>query len=329
MIPGKSIRALNRISLFTVLIVFLHLVPTWGQEIKFPTKPITMVVPYTVGGATDVEARIVASFWKKKLGQSVLVENKAGGGGAIGHREIKRSKPDGYTVGCTAWPDGAVQIARKGEGIGFRNEDFALLGAFSTAPGAVTVRKDGPFKNFKDFVEYAKKNPGKLTIAVAGDIWLLHVIEIEEAFGVKLNAIKFKGGGEVLNALLGGHVMSIMAGVHFPIQGADKGIIALAVTAGERVDKLPNTPIMRELGHDIAYELKRIFVAPAGIPKPVFKKLASTLMELDKDPEFVEKYRAMGQIYKPSFGSELEKTYREANQRIKVKVEKYKNQFEE
>jgi len=311
------------------LMVIFNSMPGWAQEFRFPTRPITLILPYTVGGATDVEARIVASFWKKKLGQPVTVENKAGGGGAIGHREIKRSKSDGYTVGCTGWPDTAVQVARKGDELGFRNEDFALLGAFSNAPGGIIVRKDGPFKTFKDFVDYAKKNPGKVTIAAAGDIWLLHVYEIEDALGVKLNAIKFSGGGEVFNALLGGHVMSIMAGVHFAIGGADKGVIALAITGREKIDKLPGIPIMRDLGFDVAYDLKRIFIAPVNTPKPILDKLRSTLKELDQDPEFVDKYKAMGQIYQPSFGPELDRIYQEVNQRIKVKVAKCQDRFEE
>jgi tripartite-type tricarboxylate transporter receptor subunit TctC len=301
-----------------------------GKDVKFPARPLTMVVPYTAGGATDVEARLAASYWKKRLGFPVAVENKAGGGGAIGTREIKMARPDGYTVGCTGFPDPAVQVALKGAGIGFRNEDFAVLGAFTSAPGALTVMKDGPFKSLKDFIEYAKKNPGKLTISVSADVWLLHVMEMEEAFGIDLNPITFKGGGDAVNALLGKHVLSTMSGAHFAVTGTDKGLFPLAVTGGKkRIEKLPNTPLLTELGYDVSYEIKRIFITSAAVPKPLQNRLSSTLMELDKDPEFVEKIKGMGQIYEPSSGPELEKIYRDTNQRIALKVEKHRKRFNE
>jgi tripartite-type tricarboxylate transporter receptor subunit TctC len=299
-----------------------------GKEIKFPTKPITLVVPYSVGGGTDVQARLIASFWEKKLGQPVVVENKTGGGGSLGHREVRYAKPDGYKILLTMFPDSAIQVAIKGKELGFANEDFIMMATFTSTPGALAVKKDGPFKTMKDFVEYAKKNPHKLTVSVSSQTWLLHVFDIEEAFKIDLNPIMFKGGGEAINALLGGHVMATMSGGHFVIPGPERGLVPLAITGGaKRFEKWPDVPLMRELGFDISYEMRRIFSVTKGTPDPIVQRLTSTLMELDKDPDFVSKMKGMGELYEASFGPELQKYYDEMCGKIAARVEKRKKDF--
>ena len=297
-------------------------------EVKFPTKPITLVVPYSVGGGTDVQARLVASFLEKKLGQPVVVENKTGGGGAIGHREVKMAKPDGYKILCSMFPDGAIQVAIKGKSLGFANEDFIVMATYTSTPGALAVKKDSSLKNMNDFIDFAKKNPGKLTVSVSSQTWLLHVFDIEDAFKIDLNPVMFKGGGEAINALLGGHVMATMSGGHFVIPGPERGMVPLVITGGtKRFEKWPNTPLMKELGHDISYEMRRMFCAPKGTPESVVQKLTEAFMALDKDPDFVGKMKGMGELYDASFGAELQKYYNEMCSKIVPRVEKRKKDF--
>lgn len=300
-----------------------------AAEADFPKRPITVVVPFSAGGATDIQARLVSSFWQKHLGQPIGVENKAGGGGAIGIREVLRARPDGYTAGCGMFPDSIIQVALKGEETGFKNEDLRLLGSFSNNPGALMVMKDGPFKKFSDFIEYAKKNPGKLTVSISSPTWMLHLIELEDAFGIKINAIMFKGGAEQVYALLGGHVMSSMGGSHFAATGKDKGIAALAVAGGQRLSSLPEVPTLKELGTDIVYDVRRFFFVPAATPKPIVDKLISTLARLEKEKEFAEKVRASGEEYQPVPAKEFEKYYQAMTERITVKVKKNKERFSE
>jgi len=326
---GRSILGKGILPLVVTILLLIPLVGVaQGKEVKFPTKPITLVVPYSVGGGTDVQARLLASFWEKKLGQPVSVENKTGGGGAIGHREVRYAKPDGYKVLCSMFPDSSVQVAIKGKELGFSNEDFIVMATFTSTPGALTVGKDSPFKTFKDFVDYAKKNPKKLTVSVSSQTWLLHIFDIEDELGIELNPIMFKGGGEAINALLGGHVMATMSGGHFVIPGPEKGMVPLAITGGKkRFDKWPSTPLMKEMGYSISYEMRRIFCVPQGTPEPVVKKLTTTLMELDKDSGFIEKLKGMGEIHDSSFGAELEKYYKEMCAKIAKRVEKRKSDF--
>jgi tripartite-type tricarboxylate transporter receptor subunit TctC len=307
------------------------LVPAGGYsaDVDFPKRPITVVVPFSAGGSTDIQARLVSSFWQKHLGQPVSVENKPGGGGAIGIREVLRARADGHTAGCGMFPDSIIQVALKGEETGFKNEDLRLLGSFSNNPGALMVMKDGPFKKFADFIEYAKQNPGKLTVSISSPTWMLHLIELEDAFGIKINAIMFKGGAEQVNALLGGHVMTSMGGSHFAATGKDKGIVALAVAGGRRLSSLPEVPTLKELGSDIVYDVRRFFFVPAATPKPIVDKLISTLAQLEKEKEFAEKVKASGEEYQPIPAKEFEKYYQTMTERISTKVKKNKERFSE
>jgi len=330
---GKMMEMAKTAGFLTLVLVLTFSGTGFGQgksegEVKFPTKPITLVVPYSVGGGTDVQARLVASFLEKKLGQPVVVENKTGGGGAIGHREVKMAKPDGYKILCSMFPDGAIQVAIKGKSLGFANEDFIVMATYTSTPGALAVKKDSSLKNMNDFIDFAKKNPGKLTVSVSSQTWLLHVFDIEDAFKIDLNPVMFKGGGEAINALLGGHVMATMSGGHFVIPGPERGMVPLAITGGtKRFEKWPNTPLMKELGHDISYEMRRMFCAPKGTPESVVQKLTEAFMALDKDPDFVGKMKGMGELYDASFGAELQKYYNEMCSKIVPRVEKRKKDF--
>ena len=313
---------------FLALPVWAHAQAKGAKDVAYPTKPVTLVIPYSVGGGTDVQARLVVSFLEKKLGQPVVVENKTGGGGAMAHREVAHAASDGYKVLVTMFPDNAVQVAIKGKELGFTNEEFVALATYTSTPGALAVKQDSPLKNMSDFLDYARKNPGKLTVSVSSQTWLLHIFDIEDAFKVDLNPIMFKGGGEAINALLGGHVMATMSGGHFVIPGPEKGLLPLAITGGtKRFEKWPNTPLMKELGHDISYEMRRIFAVKKGTPEAIVKKLTEALVDVGKDPEFVNKLKGMGEVYEPSYGKELQKYYEDLCAKISKRVEKRKAEF--
>jgi len=238
------------------------------------------------------------------------------------------AKPDGYKILCSMFPDGAIQVAIKGKSLGFANEDFIVMATYTSTPGALAVNKGSSLKNMNDFIDFAKKNPGKLTVSVSSQTWLLHVFDIEDAFKIDLNPVMFKGGGEAINALLGGHVMATMSGGHFVIPGPERGMVPLAITGGtKRFEKWPNTPLMKELGHDISYEMRRMFCAPKGTPESVVQKLTESFMALDKDPDFVGKMKGMGELYDASFGAELQKYYNEMCSKIVPRVEKRKKDF--
>ncbi len=294
---------------------------------SYPSRPISIIVPYGAGGGPDINARLVATYWTKKLGQPVAIVNKPGAAGAIGYREISHSKPDGYTLGALQYPNSAVLVAVKGKEAGFANEDMVPIGTFTQTPDVFAAHKESPFKTFKEFVDYAKKNPGKVTVSVPGEAHILAVVLMEQAFGVDVKPVLFKSGVEAFNTLLGGHVQAGMFLSQFAVTGRDKGIVPLALTGSTKMEKLADVPFFKDLGHDVPVDLMTIFCLPKGTPEPIMKKLTTTLGELSKDPEFVEKMKGTGVGYSTMFGAELQKYYKESCASIARIVEKNKGKF--
>lgn len=298
-----------------------------AADAPYPTRPISIIVPYGAGGGPDINARLVAAYWTKKLGQPIAIVNKAGAAGALGYREISHSQPDGYTLGAMQYPNSAVLVGVKGKDSGFANEDMVPLGTFTRTPDVFATRPGNPFKTFKEFIEHAKKNPGKVTVSVPGEAHLLAVVLMEQAFGVDVKPVMFKSGGEAFNTLLGGHVQTGMFLSQFAVTGRDKGIIPLALTGSTKMESLSDVPFFKDLGHDVPVDMVTLFCAPKGTPEPILKKLTTTLQELVKDPEFVEKMKGTGVGYAPLFGVEMQKYYKDTCESFGRVVEKNKDKF--
>ena len=304
----------------------------WSQNqpktsaVQYPTKPIQVIVPYAAGGGTDIVARLIAHYLKDSLGQPMVIVNRPGAAGAIGHREIANAEPDGYTLGVLSYPDSAINP--KGESSGFKNEDFVPLATFTRTSSVLAVQKDGPFKTISEFAAYAKKNPGALTVAVGGQAHLLCVILIEQAMGIDLNPVMFKGGSEAMKTLMGRHTMAAVAASQYIVEDAEgKGVLPIALTGEKRQDAFPNVPTFKELGFDVPIDMMRIFCAPKGVSPAIQQKLLVPLAELDKNKEFIEKVRGSGEFYSPLLGKELQEYYRKTNGVLSVTVEKFKDQF--
>jgi tripartite-type tricarboxylate transporter receptor subunit TctC len=299
------------------------------QHANFPIKPVTVIVPAGVGGGTDINARLTSVYWEKTLGQPMFVTNKPGGSTMLGMRELKNSPPDGYTVACYAYPDLPLIPYLVGAQAGFSMDDFVTIGVYATIPGALMVKREN-FKTLKEFGDAAKKEPGKLNISIAGNMWKLHVLELEEALGIKLNTIQFKSGGEGHVALLGDHVKAQMAVSSFAVTSKEKGIIPLVIMGGDkRLENFPDTPTMKELGYNVDYETLFPFVAHKSTPPAVLNKLISSFKELERNPEFVNKIKGVGYNVKPMFGADVDKYLAVKNVRLKTVVERNKDQFED
>ena len=322
-----------RLSLFLMFIgISVFFGEAWSQNqpkasgTEYPTKPIQVIVPYAAGGGTDIVARLIAHYLKDSLGQPMVIVNRPGAAGALGHREIANAEPDGYTLGVLSYPDSAINP--KGDSAGFRNEDFIPLATFTRTSSVLAVQKDGPFKTIPEFVAYAKKNPGAVTVAVGGQAHLLCVILIEQAMGIDLNPVMFKGGSEAMKTLMGRHTMAAVAASQYIVEDAEgKGVLAIALTGEKRLDAFPNVPTFKELGHDVPIDMMRIFCAPKGVPLVIQQKLIGPLVELNKNQEFIEKVKGSGEFYSPLFGTELQDYYRKTNAVLSVTVEKFKDQF--
>lgn len=311
---------------FLSIVVFVG--EAFSQTAEYPTKPIQVIVPYAAGGGTDIIARLIAHYAKDSLGQPVAVVNRPGAAGALGHREIANAQPDGYTLGVLSYPDSAINP--KGASAGFRNEDFIPLATFTRTPSVLAVQKNGPFKTFQEFVAYAKKNPDMVTVAVGGQAHLLCVILIEQAMGIDLNPVMFKGGSEAIKTLMGGHTMAAIAASMYIAKDAEgKGVLAIALTGDKRQESFPNVPTFKELGYDVPIDMMRILCVPKGVSPAIQQKILAAVAPLEKNQEFIDRVVGSGEIYSALFGKELQEYYRNACNVLSVTVEKFKDQFEQ
>lgn len=253
----------------------------------YPDHQITMIVPFSAGGGTDLNARTVAKFLEKQLGQPVVVMNYPGAGGEIGLSELARSEPDGYTIGFINTPGiVTIPIERKAQ---FSLKSFDFLAAMADDPGTIDVLGSSDIKSVKDLVEAAKKNPGKIPVGTqgAGSAGHINVLLFEQAAGVKLLPIPFDGSSAGRNALLSGEITATTANLGEAINfanGTDWRI--LGVMANKPSPMAPEVPTFASEGYPVIGGSMRGVGAPSGLPDDVREKLTSALKAVNDDPEY-------------------------------------------
>jgi tripartite-type tricarboxylate transporter receptor subunit TctC len=271
--------------LFTAL---LALAPAAPAGEAFPTRSITLIVPYPAGGATDVVTRPLAEGAKKALGQSVVVENRAGGGGAVGVGAIVGKKPDGYLLSV------AVESLHRNSYINklpFDTvKDLSPILGFSGNLYGILVRPDSPHKTLKDLLAHIKANPGKVSYMASGVGTSGHIAMEElavKAGNLKLSHVPSKGDQESSAALLGGHVDFISTSSGFiPLVEAGQ-LKLLAVYSSKRAKKFPDVPTVNELGYGVIQEAPIAVFGPKGLPADVVKILHDAFKKAMDDPAFV------------------------------------------
>jgi len=263
----------------------------------YPTRPITMVVPFAAGGPTDVLGRVVAARMSDILGQQVIVENATGAGGMTGANRVKIAQPDGYTillgtVGTQAQVQNLVKKPLYDAGKDF--QPVALLGEL---PLVLIVRKDLAVSNMKEFVEYAKKNQDKMSFGSSGVGAAVHLgtVLLNSAIGVTITHVPYRGSAPAMQDLQGGRIdyMTEIVSTAFPqIEGG--AVKAIAALAPQRIKNLPNLPTARESGVNVdAYTWNAIFL-PNKTPEAVVKKLNDAAVQAMKSPQVRDKLEPLG-----------------------------------
>jgi tripartite-type tricarboxylate transporter receptor subunit TctC len=279
--------------LFLIIVIGLSL-PAIGLA-KFPDKPITYVICFNPGGESDITARIQQQPLEKILGVPVVIVYKKGGGGAVGWSELTRTKPDGYTIYGTNLPHTIVQPMTRGNA-GYETEQINNVYFFEFTPNILAVKKDSEIKTVKDFIEYAKKNPG---ISVGGSgqpsANSLGTAAFAKVANLKLTYISFTGSGAAVPALLGGHVKALMTYTTMAASYPDK-IRALAVAADKRAKALPGVPTFKELGFNYVEGAYRGAAVPPGTPPEVRKVLEQAIEKANYDPTLIKKMEDLGFI---------------------------------
>lgn len=254
----------------------------------YPAKTITLVIQYPAGGSTDLTARALATNMKKIIGQPMICENKAGGGGTVGVAVVVSKSPDGYTVGViTSSPTMAFHMGK----LNFHPlEDLTPILRWGNYLFGVVVRSDAPWKTMQELIQYAKKNPGKLTYGTPGVGTPPHLAmeELIMAAGIQLTHMPYKGIAENNAALLGGHIDAVSDSSGWaPLVDAGKFRL-LAIWSDQRCTRYPQAPTMREIGYDVVARSHLGMIGPKGMPKPVVAKLHDAFRKAMNEPEFVE-----------------------------------------
>ena len=257
----------------------------------YPAHPITMVVPFPPGGVADIVGRPLAAVMQKSLKQPVVIVNRTGAGGVVGMASVAKAQADGYTIlmGLSSISIFPVSDRINGKTPQYELKDFAPIALVTADPTVLVVRADGPYKTVKDFVEAAKKNPGKINYSSSGVYGTLHVaMEIfANAAGIKLFHVPYQGGGPAVTALLAGQVEASAQGPAAVI-GQVKGgkMRALASWGTERLKLLPDIPTFKELGYDAEFYIWSGVFVPAATPAPIVSRLRQAVNEAANSDEF-------------------------------------------
>jgi tripartite-type tricarboxylate transporter receptor subunit TctC len=255
----------------------------------YPTRPITLIVPWPAGGSTDRHLRGLAELASKQLGQNIIVDNKPGGGGTSGPGTMAlTAKPDGYTI--AQYPLGMLRISQMQKVPWNPLTDFSFIIGVTGYTFGVTVRADSPYKNFNEYIEAARKTPGKIDYGSTGIGTSPHLIieELTENAKVELNHVPFKGNADLTQALLGGHVMAQSDATGWD-KYVDGGQMRLLVTFGEqRTKRWPNVPTAKELGYGVVSTSPYGIVGPKGMDAGVVKTLHDAFKKAMDDPKHLE-----------------------------------------
>ncbi|NBS58650.1 MAG: tripartite tricarboxylate transporter substrate binding protein [Betaproteobacteria bacterium] len=295
------------------LFLAVALSPAFAQD-KFPEKPIRVVVPFAIGGPTDVMARLVAAKMSENLGQPVVVENKLGAGGTIAATDVARSAPDGYTLMFHNVSTAAINMHVYKKLAYDPIKDFQPVSRLADIPNVMIINKDIPARTLREFIDYAKANPGKLNYASSGNGTVFHLAGelFKQMAGVQMTHVPYKGTSLAQVDLLGGTIAMMFDNIPGQVETIRTGkVTGLGVTTGVRAPVLPDLPTLAEAGLP---EFKNAswfsFFARGGTPREVIRKLEMESIKAVNDPVVTARIRMLGAIPIASTADELDKFWK-------------------
>ena len=270
-----------------------------GAQSEYPSRPITLVVPFPAGGSTDLVARLVAAGMVKSLGQQIVVENRGGAGGNIGSAAVARGEPDGYTILMGTVATHALNPALYKKMPYDAVKDFAPISLLAFIPNVLVVNNDFPAKSVAELIDLLKANPGKYSYASSGNGTPLHLSGelFKSMAGVDMAHVPYKGAGPALVDVMGGHVPIMFDNLPPSLEHIRAGNLrGLAVTTKERAPAIPELPTIAETLPGYETYSWNAFFAPAGTPKPVIDRLNAAALAALADPEIAAKLKDLSTI---------------------------------
>jgi tripartite-type tricarboxylate transporter receptor subunit TctC len=260
----------------------------------FPKGPINYMNPFNPGGEVDIAARAMQPYLEKNLGQPFVINYQPGAGGGLCWSKLAAAKPDGYNIGGFSIPHIILQPIFMKD-VTYKTEDFVIFSIVEYTPIGLGVKKDFRVNTLKEFVEYAKANPGKVSCGGVGKFTGHHfaTLQFMKLAGVKVNYVTFQGTSQVQTALMGGHIDAAFTNSSMFVTTKDQ-VKVLAIGAPQRMSQLKDVPTFEELGFKMYPRIARGAMGPKSIPRDIQKRLEKAFLDTISNPDFRAKMEAAG-----------------------------------
>jgi tripartite-type tricarboxylate transporter receptor subunit TctC len=280
-----------------ILGLMMLVLSPWSLAETYPARPIKIVIPFPPGNTTDIMTRLIAPKLQERLGQAIIVENRAGASGTIGMDYVAKSKPDGYTI-VASQGGNMVVLPHTSKTIPYSSiNDFTSIALSTYNYQVIIANNQAPFKTFSQMIDWAKANPGKLTVASNGEGGFPHLVfeHLAKTAGITFTHVPYKGTAPIITDLIGGQVMASVDGVSGPAPHVRSGAIRLlAISNKTRVSEWPGIPTVSETIPGWTSNGWFAYSGPTGMPKEIVQRLNMEINRAMNSPEVVEQLKGYG-----------------------------------